>query len=78
MFGEYNTNACPPDASKIVLEAECAGAAKAVGRLYKTETKADDPSGCYLYTNGYVYFNRDPTGAPHRTSQPLCAGTPAA
>jgi hypothetical protein len=77
MYGEFGTNACPPDASKIVLEAECARAAGVLGRTYYGgETSAYLPSGCYYYTNRGHYFNYHPTGVPAPNSKPLCAGTP--
>ena len=78
VLGSFNTNFCPPDTSKIVLEAACASAAVALSRTYVgSEMSADVPSGCYIANNS-VYFNGHPTGAPMDAIQPLCAGAPTA
>ncbi len=76
VFGESNTSACPPDATKIVSEAACASAAGVLGRPYtRTVSTADYPSGCYI-ANDDVYFNDHPTGRPRDSTRPLCARAP--
>ena len=51
-----------PDMNKgSITEPECRLIAERAGREYLTDYYSGDPSGCFLYTDGKIYFNQQST-----------------
>ena len=57
-------------------ENECKKAAILTGKsndgTITTETVRGYPKGCYVFTNGRVYFNKYSEGKKHSKSSPIC------
>lgn len=52
---------------------ECRRAAKQlIINFAFVEYNADNPKGCYKFSNNRIYWNDHPTGMGHSSSSPIC------
>ena len=72
--GDFDTNTCPANSERLLTEAACESAARALGGAYRNSGSWSwAPKGCHAGTRGWFYLNEHATGAPRSDDQPVCA-----
>ena len=72
--GTIKSNTCPPGGTRLT-EDECKQAAITLKGKYKwTHDWSGGPTGCYVQSKVFYYYNKHKFGAPSSGRSPVCKG----